>query len=106
MNSLDAVEALPPNQRRIIVSTRSIDARTVEVSVRDYGAGLPGDNPEKVFDHFFSTKQHGMGMGLTIVRSIIETHGGTISADNVPDGGARFFFRLPRVRKDQQSQAA
>src|SRR5205809_5547814 len=97
MNSLDAVEALPPNQRRIIVSTRSIDGQTVEVSVRDFGAGLPGDNPEKVFDHFFSTKQQGMGMGLAIVRSIVESHDGTITAENVRDGGARFFFSLPSV---------
>src|SRR5439155_17873690 len=95
MNSLDAVEALPPNERRIIVSTRSIDGQTVEVSVRDFGAGLPADNPEKVFDHFFSTKQQGMGMGLAIVRSIVESHDGTITAEKVRDGGASVFFRLP-----------
>jgi PAS domain S-box-containing protein len=106
MNSLDAVEALPPNERRIIVSTRSIDGQTVEVSVRDFGAGLPGDNPEKVFDHFFSTKQQGMGMGLAIVRSIVESHDGTITAENVRDGGARFFFRLPSARIHPKSQAA
>jgi PAS domain S-box-containing protein len=106
MNALDAVEALPPAQRRIIVSTRSLQGESVEVSVRDFGTGLPKDRPEKVFDHFFSTKQTGMGMGLTIVRSIIETHGGTISAENAPDGGARFFFRLPAVRRDSKSQAA
>jgi signal transduction histidine kinase len=106
MNALDAVEALPPAQRRIIVSTRSLQGESVEVSVRDFGIGLPKDRPEKVFDHFFSTKQTGMGMGLTIVRSIIETHGGTISAENAPDGGARFFFRLPAVRRDSKSQAA
>jgi C4-dicarboxylate-specific signal transduction histidine kinase len=106
MNSLDAVEALPPNERRIIVSTRSIDHQTVEVSVRDFGAGLPGDNPEKVFDHFFSTKQQGMGMGLAIVRSIVESHDGTISAENVRDGGARFSFRLPSVHTHPKSQAA
>ena len=76
MNALDAVEALPPAERRIIVSTRSLKGESAEVSVRDFGTGLPKDRPEKVFDHFFSTKQTGMGMGLTIVRSIIETHGG------------------------------
>src|SRR6478672_7248839 len=106
MNSLDAVEALPPVERRILVSTRSLNGESAEVSVRDFGAGLPKDRPEKVFDHFFSTKQTGMGMGLTIVRSIIEMHGGTISAENVPDRGARFFFRLPAARGDSKSQAA
>jgi two-component system sensor kinase FixL len=106
MNSLDAVEALPPGERRILVSTRSLNGESAEVSVRDFGAGLPKDRPGKVFDHFFSTKQTGMGMGLTIVRSIIELHGGTISAENAPDRGARFFFRLPAARGDSKSQAA
>ncbi len=106
MNALDAVEALPPGERRIIVTTRSLSGDSAEVSVRDFGAGLPKDRPEKVFDHFFSTKQTGMGMGLTIVRSIIEMHGGTISAENAPDRGARFFFRLPAARGDSKSQAA
>jgi PAS domain S-box-containing protein len=106
MNALDAVEALPPAERRIIITTRSLEGESAEVSVRDFGVGLPKDRPEKVFDHFFSTKQAGMGMGLTIVRSIVETHGGTISAENAPDRGARFFFRLPAARRDSKSQAA
>src|SRR5205807_10276958 len=106
MNALDAVEALPPAQRRIIVTTRSLSGDSAEVAVRDFGTGLPKDRPQKVFDHFFSTKQTGMGMGLTIVRSIIEMHGGTISAENAPDRGARFFFRLPAARGDSKSQAA
>ena len=106
MNALDAVESRPAAERRIIISTRSDQGAVAEVSVRDFGVGLPKDRPEKVFDHFFSTKQTGMGMGLTIVRSIIETHGGTISAENAPDGGARFFFRLPAARRDRQTQAA
>jgi len=106
MNALDAVEGLPPAERRIIVSTRSLNGEAAEVSVRDFGAGLPKDRPDKVFDHFFSTKQTGMGMGLTIVRSIIETHGGKITAQNAPDRGARFSFHLPAVRGDSKSQAA
>jgi PAS domain S-box-containing protein len=106
MNALDAVEALPPAERRILVSTRSLKGESAEVSVRDFGAGLPKDRPEKVFDHFFSTKQTGMGMGLTIVRSIIETHGGKITAENAPDRGARFSFHLPAARGDSKSQAA
>jgi C4-dicarboxylate-specific signal transduction histidine kinase len=105
MNALDAVESLSPSQRRIVVSTRAVD-RAAEVSVRDFGIGLPEDRPAKVFDHFFSTKAAGMGMGLTIVRSIIETHAGTITAENPVGGGARFFFRLPAAHPDQQSKAA
>ena len=106
MNALDAVQACPPAERRIIISTRSLNGASAEVTVRDFGTGLPKDRPDKVFDHFFSTKQTGMGMGLTIVRSIIETHGGKISAENAPDRGARFFFHLPAVRGDSKSQAA
>ena len=70
------------------------------------GPGLPKDRPEKVFDHFFTTKDSGMGMGLTIVRSIIESHSGTIAAENAPGGGARFFFRLPAARSRQEGNAA
>jgi two-component system, LuxR family, sensor kinase FixL len=95
MNALDAVDQLPPAARRIVITTRSDKGEAAEVSVRDYGMGLPKDSPGKIFDHFFSTKQTGMGMGLTIVRSIIESLGGTIAAENAPDRGARFFFRLP-----------
>jgi PAS domain S-box-containing protein len=106
MNALDAIEPLPPAERRIIVTSRAFNAETVEVSVRDFGTGLPDNHPEKVFDHFFSTKQQGMGMGLTIVRSIIESHDGMISAENAPERGARFFFRLPAIRNQPNSQAA
>jgi signal transduction histidine kinase len=102
INALDAVEGLPPAERRIIISTRSDKGDVAEVSVRDFGAGLPKDRPDKVFDHFFSTKQKGMGMGLTIVRSIIEAHGGTITAENAPDRGARMVVRLPAARGQVQ----
>ena len=106
INALDAMEGLPPAERRVIVSTRSDRGDVAEVSVRDFGTGLPKDQPDKVFDHFFSTKQKGMGMGLTIVRSIIEAHGGTIVAENAPDRGARMVVRLPAVRGQRQTIAA
>jgi PAS domain S-box-containing protein len=103
MNALDAIEPMPPTARRIIISTRSDNGEAAEVRVRDFGSGLPKDGADKVFDHFFSTKRDGMGMGLTIVRSIIETHGGTITAENAPGGGALFFFRLPAVSKSNNT---
>ena len=106
INALDAVEGLPPAARRIIVRTRSDEGDVVEVSVRDFGIGLPKDRPDKIFDHFFSTKQQGMGMGLTIVRSIVEAHGGTIAAENAPEGGARIVVRLPVAHGTAQSKAA
>ena len=107
INALDAIEQLPPAERRIIIRTRSDKGDVAEVSVRDFGVGLPKDQPDKVFDHFFSTKQQGMGMGLAIVRSIVEAHGGTISAENAPDRGARMVVRLPAAPGQvQKSKAA
>ncbi len=106
MNALDAVETLPPAERRIIIRTRSLEGKSAEVSVRDFGTGLPTDGPEKVFDHFFSTKAEGMGMGLTIARSIVEAHAGTLGAEDAEGGGARFFFRLPAAQGSLISKAA
>jgi PAS domain S-box-containing protein len=106
MNALDAMEALPPVERRIIINTRSDKGDIAEVRVRDFGTGLPKEKPDKVFDHFFSTKQKGMGMGLAIVRSIIEAHGGTIVGENAPDRGANMIVRLPAVRGQSQTVAA
>src|SRR6266567_7520367 len=106
MNALDAVEALPPPERRIIISTRSLKGKSAEVSVRDFGTGLPVDRAEKVFDHFFSTKAEGMGMGLTIARSIVEAHAGTLGAEDAEGGGALFFFHLPAAQRLPINKAA
>jgi signal transduction histidine kinase len=73
--------------------------------VRDHGCGLPKDNLDKVFAHFYSTKPNGMGMGLTIVRSIVEAHGGKLSAENTEDG-ARFCFRLPVAPTSEAQEVA
>jgi len=93
MNSLEAMQQTPAPLRRILISTTAADG-FVRVSVRDHGMGLPAENPEKIFSHFFSTKPTGMGMGLTIVRSIVEAYGGELGAENA-EGGARVSFRLP-----------
>jgi two-component system sensor kinase FixL len=98
MNSLEAMQSTPTDRRRVVICTKCEPDSFVSVSVRDYGSGLPKDNLDKVFAHFYSTKPNGMGMGLTIVRSIVEAHGGKLSAENTEDG-ARFCFRLPVARK-------
>ncbi len=104
MNSIEAMHTMPAAERRIVISTKREDDSVV-ASVRDYGGGLPTDDPDKVFTHFYSTKPAGMGMGLTIVRSIVEAHGGKLSAENT-DQGARFSFRLPMTRKSETWEVA
>jgi PAS domain S-box-containing protein len=94
MNSMEAMHSTPEEKRRVVVCTKAETDSFISVSVRDHGTGLPPDELEKVFAHFYSTKPNGMGMGLTIVRSIVEAHGGNLSAENTGDG-ARFSFRLP-----------
>ena len=59
---------------------------------------FPRKCTDRLFDQFFTTKEHGLGMGLAIVRSIVEAHGGKIDAENVADGGARFYFTLPIMK--------
>jgi two-component system, LuxR family, sensor kinase FixL len=105
MNSLEAMQSTPATKRRIVISTTCEANSSVAVSVRDYGNGLPADDADKVFSHFYSTKPNGMGMGLTIVRSIVEAHGGKLRAENV-DEGARFFFTLPVTRKSETWEVA
>jgi two-component system sensor kinase FixL len=104
MNSLEAMHLTPADKRRILISTKC-EADSVVTSVRDYGDGLPKDNPAKIFTHFYSTKPTGMGMGLTIVRSIVESHGGELAAENADDG-ARFSFRLPVAAKNETGEVA
>jgi PAS domain S-box-containing protein len=105
MNSLEAMQSTPAPKRRVIISTTCEAHSSVAVSVRDYGSGLPADDVDKIFAHFYSTKPNGMGMGLTIVRSIIEAHGGKLRAENV-DQGARFSFTLPVTRKPEAREVA
>ena len=78
-----------------MITTQSDRDGTVRTSVRDHGAGISEELRDRLFDPFFSTKTEGLGMGLAIVKSIIEAHGGTITAENLDDGGARFEFILP-----------
>jgi len=105
MNSLEAMQATPAAKRRVVISTTCEADSSVTVGVRDYGCGLPKEDLDKVFTHFYSTKPNGMGMGLTIVRSIVEAHGGKLNAEN-SDEGARFFFRLPVAAKSETQEVA
>ncbi len=95
MNAMDAMAETPPARRHVTIRSE-VRAADVEVSVRDAGMGLPADTNDPLFTPFVTTKAHGLGIGLTIVRTIIDAHGGTIDARNNPDGGATFTVTLRR----------
>ena len=98
-NALDAMRQTPPDRRKVEISTAGNGENEVRLSVRDHGTGIRVEVHERLFDRFFTTKEQGLGMGLAIVRSIVESHGGKIHAENVADGGALFYFTLPVTKK-------
>jgi PAS domain S-box-containing protein len=81
--------------RRVVVRTNSIDESKVLVEVQDSGTGIGAEKLESIFDPFITSKAEGLGLGLSICRSIIEGHGGKLSAANNPDRGATFSITLP-----------
>jgi signal transduction histidine kinase len=95
MNAMDAMAGTPLARRHLRIGSE-VRATDVDVSVRDTGSGLPADILETLFTPFVTTKAHGLGIGLTIVRSIVDAHGGTIVAGNNPEGGATFTMTLRR----------
>jgi two-component system, LuxR family, sensor kinase FixL len=95
INAFDAMRDTPVPTRKVVIATQSNGDGAVCTSVRDYGAGISEEMRDRVFDPFFTTKNEGLGMGLAIVRSIVESHGGTITIENADGGGAQFEFVLP-----------
>ncbi len=84
--------------RKMLVRTQVIDGDKVRVAVSDYGPGIAEEDLGKIFEPFFTTKRSGLGMGLSLSRSIVEAHGGRIWVENNPDKGATFYFDLPVER--------
>jgi PAS domain S-box-containing protein len=95
MNAAEIMSHSGPENRKIILQTRPIDHGTVQVAVRDFGPGIAEKDLDHIFEPFFTTKRSGLGMGLSISRSIIEAHGGRIWVANNPDKGVTFYFELP-----------
>jgi PAS domain S-box-containing protein len=96
VNSMQAMAQAKSARRRIIIRTGLSGATTLLCTVEDSGPGIAPEHLDRLFESFFTTREGGMGMGLPICRSIIEGHGGRITADNDgAEGGARFSFTLP-----------
>jgi signal transduction histidine kinase len=95
MNGIDAMRDCGRAPKQMTIDTALIDGSTVEVCVADSGVGVPPDRLNQIFDAFYTTKHHGTGLGLSIARTIVETYGGKIWAENGAEGGAVFRFSLP-----------
>ncbi len=102
LNALEAMDDVEPHERRISVRLRRDDEDQAVLEVRDVGCGLPEEALDRLFDPFYTTKQDGIGMGLSIGKTIIEAHGGRLWASNNSDRGATFFVELPLTRHDSQ----
>ena len=95
INAMDAVESQPPTLRHVLLRAASAGNGNIELTVRDSGPGIEAAHLARIFEPFFTTKETGMGMGLSVSRTIILAHGGQISVENAPEGGAIFRVRLP-----------
>jgi two-component system sensor kinase FixL len=105
MNAFEALTVMRAEARQVVIRANRVQDGKICVSVRDAGPGFPDGLTDQLFEPFFSTKTEGTGMGLAIARSIIEAHGGTLSAKNGAGGGAVFTICLPEAR-EAKSRAA
>jgi signal transduction histidine kinase len=94
-NSVDAMEQQPTTQRRIRVRTRQVEDAYVQFTVTDTGPGLSEDQMRRVFEPFYTSKQSGMGIGLSLCRTLASHHEGDLWPEPVPEGGLSMHLRLP-----------
>jgi signal transduction histidine kinase len=99
MNAMEAMTTVDERAREVVITTRHVDPDQVQVTVEDSGIGISADTASRIFEPFYTTKSGGMGMGLSICRSIVQHHGGRIWATANPGPGASFHFSLPRYHE-------
>ncbi len=95
LNGMDAMRESGTHDRALVIRTAMTDAKNIRVEVQDSGPGIKEGDMDKIFQPFYTTRRDGMGIGLTITRSIVNVHGGRLEAHNNPQGGATFSFTLP-----------
>jgi PAS domain S-box-containing protein len=96
MNAADSMNDQPPSRRMITIATRGVNEREIEITVADQGTGLSPAQQEQIFQPFFTTKERGLGLGLSICSSIITAHGGSLDLKNNPIVGVTATFTLSR----------
>ena len=99
INGIQAMASVSDRSRELLIRSRNFEAGEILVAVQDTGIGIPTGNESQLFNAFFTTKPQGVGMGLSICRSIIEAHGGRIWASRNIGAGATFQFVVPSIQK-------
>ena len=101
MNGIEAMSSVGDRARELVITTRNLDPDQVQVTVEDSGTGLDPNAMDKIFDPFYTTKPGGMGMGLSISRSILQNHGGRLWATAKDGPGTIFHFTLPKYHEER-----
>jgi signal transduction histidine kinase len=96
MNGIEAMSSVEGRPRELVITTRNVEADQVRVTIQDSGTGLEPQNLEKIFDAFYTTKPAGLGLGLSISRSIVQKHGGRLWATANDGPGTTFQFTVPK----------
>ena len=103
MNAIEAMSSVGEHARELVITTENVDPDQVQVTVEDSGVGLDPNTMQKIFDPFYTTKPGGMGMGLSISRSILQAHGGRLWAASKDGAGTIFHFTLPKYHEEESN---
>jgi C4-dicarboxylate-specific signal transduction histidine kinase len=103
MNAIEAMSSIGERPRELVITTRNIDVEQVQVTIKDSGPGIDPNTLDKIFEPFYTTKPGGMGMGLSISRSILQAHGGRLWVAAKDGPGTIFHLSLPKYHEEESN---